>query len=74
MGYRLIAMPFLSLASASLVYGSCDAGAHVHRTDERFYELMLACARHMHLAEHVVCGQVTLCSAGDVEGRIGEGA
>jgi hypothetical protein len=68
-GYRLTAMPFLSLQSG-VIYGSGDGGETIHNTSSSFNAMMATSARALHLAPHFV-NQTLLHSAGDVEGRCG---
>lgn len=65
-GFRLIAMPWLPLANATLVYGSSDGGRTVHDDDDVLRAAMKFSAHHMHLALHAVNDQY-LYAAGDIE-------
>jgi tetratricopeptide (TPR) repeat protein len=72
MGFRLIAMTLLPLAKGSLIYGTADAGKHMH-ADPAFCELMAVTAERLNLVPHI-CGDgtgVRLYSAADIEGHLG---
>lgn len=62
-GFRLIAMPVLpisnggSAAPSTIVYGSGDAGANIHMTDEYFNIIMEETARELHICGHSVQGK-----------------
>ena len=59
-GFRMTAQAFLPLGSNSLVYGSADAGAHVHNSSQRFNLIMEKAAKSLNLKKHGVgpLGQV----------------
>lgn len=75
-GFRLIAMSILPIDRASIVYGSADAGTHVHASNERVNRRMLSAARALNLKPHMVgrfaTGAQMLASAGDLEGHVGK--
>jgi hypothetical protein len=48
LGYRLLAMPFID-GLGDVVYGSCDGGKTVHKSDEDFNESMKRCCGELHL-------------------------
>jgi hypothetical protein len=74
-GFRLIAMSILPIDRGTIVYGSADAGTHVHSSNERVNRRMLSAARALNLKPHVVGrfahGAKMLASAGDLEGHVG---
>jgi hypothetical protein len=74
-GFRLIAMSILPIDRGTIVYGSADAGTHVHSSNERVNRRMLSAARALNLKPHMVGrfahGAKMLASAGDLEGHVG---
>jgi hypothetical protein len=74
-GFRLIAMSILPIDRDTIVYGSADAGTHVHSSNERVNRRMLSAAHALNLKPHMVGrfanGAKMLASAGDLEGHVG---
>ena len=68
LGFRIVAMPLLSISSSTLIYGSADAGRNVYNAadDEWLSAAVRDAAEYLHLSGHTVKGK-TLYSAGDVE-------
>ena len=65
-GHRLVAMPWLPLKGAELVYGSSDGGVTVHDSSPGVTAVMRLAAHELHLAGHTVKDQF-LYTGGDVE-------
>jgi hypothetical protein len=65
-GYRVVAMPLLPISSATLVYGSDNAGSNFHCKNEMVVQKMREAAQTLHIAEHEFLGN-KLYSAADVE-------
>ena len=77
LGYRLIALSVLPISNETIVYGSADAGKHIYNTSATFSKYMSRAAQMLNLKEHKVGkdveNQVTLSSAGDIEGHYENG-
>eukprot|EP01105_Mastigella_eilhardi_P018365 TRINITY_DN4240_c0_g1_i8.p1 TRINITY_DN4240_c0_g1~~TRINITY_DN4240_c0_g1_i8.p1 ORF type:complete len:943 (-),score=202.12 TRINITY_DN4240_c0_g1_i8:2539-5286(-) len=75
-GFRLVAMSRLPINNSTLVYGSADAGEHVHADVEEFNQLMMLAARKINIKGHL-CGRKdynnykTLYAPCDIEGHVG---
>lgn len=55
-GFRMTAQALLPLGEHSLVYGSADAGATVHNSNEKFNTIMEKAAKSLNLRKHMVGG------------------
>lgn len=69
-------MSLLPIKPDSLVYGSADAGRTVVNSNAEMANKMKTAAKKLNLRNHVIgcrslafSGQVSLCSAADVEGH-----
>jgi len=73
LGYRLIAISVLPISKDTIVYGSADAGQHVYNDCPELERKMACAATLLNLKPHQVGldaeHQVTLYSAGDLEGH-----
>ncbi|EAL63725.1 hypothetical protein DDB_G0287315 [Dictyostelium discoideum AX4] len=67
-GYRLLAISSLPINKGTIVYGSCDGGKTVHKSDPAVNEEMERMAKLMNLRGHVVgANKVFIYGPGDIE-------
>ncbi|KAN0030061.1 hypothetical protein ACTA71_008205 [Dictyostelium dimigraforme] len=67
-GYRLLAISSLPINKNTIVYGSCDGGKTVHKSDPAVNEEMERMAKLLNLKGHIVgANKVFLYGPGDIE-------
>eukprot|EP01130_Rhizamoeba_saxonica_P014986 TRINITY_DN662_c1_g2_i2.p2 TRINITY_DN662_c1_g2~~TRINITY_DN662_c1_g2_i2.p2 ORF type:complete len:506 (-),score=103.86 TRINITY_DN662_c1_g2_i2:2144-3661(-) len=69
-GWRVVAISLLPISNETLVYGSSDAGATIHKKDEQMNNIMRKSGQVMNIIPHI-CGNdaVEVYSACDIEGH-----
>eukprot|EP01117_Protostelium_nocturnum_P012592 TRINITY_DN4634_c0_g2_i2.p1 TRINITY_DN4634_c0_g2~~TRINITY_DN4634_c0_g2_i2.p1 ORF type:complete len:1322 (+),score=514.36 TRINITY_DN4634_c0_g2_i2:78-4043(+) len=69
-GYRLIAMSTIPITKDTIVYGSCDAGRHIHADNLQVNEKIREVSKRLKLKEHKVGPKLvpkTICTPVDLE-------